>query len=180
MIIMSSDIEARIKLEFEKINEKINKYINAPEQERKRKKITNNKAHIESSKLSKRNDNDTTEKKKKLNPPTNNTEYEIENKNVYEIYISKFAIETKEEDIGEYIIDKTKINNPEMFKVSKLKSKTNDNTKNYVSFKIATLREDIYNLIINPKIWEPEFSAREYKQSFAKTERYDIDHQKKI
>lgn len=155
------------------MNDKINKHMNAPEQERKRKKTTNNKDHLETPKASASKELDTKERMKKLNPPKNNEDSEIENRDVYEIYISKFDIATEEKEIGAHIMDKTRIKTTDLFKVSKLKSRTNDATKNYVSFKVTTLRGDVYKQIINQKIWEPDFMARDFKQSFTKTERND-------
>lgn len=167
MMIMSSDIEARIKLEFEKLQQAIQKQMNAPEQDRKRKKATNgNNNNIETPNINIQNK----DKINKLKPPKIE---ENEERDIYEIHIARFDIKTTEKDIETFIMDKTKIKYKDTFKVIKIKGRIDDETKNYTAFKVTTLNSDVYKQVINPKIWEPEFTARDYKPKITKYNRFE-------
>lgn len=163
IVIMPSDIEARIKLEFEKIQQQMQK-VNEPEPERKRKKITDN---IETNN---EQQNLIINKGKKLKPPKKE---DNDNREIYEIHISRFDMKTTEKDIETYIMEKTKIKYRDTFKVTKLVGKLDDNIKKYTSFKVTTLLNEVYKQIINTKIWEPEFIARDYEHNYTKHYKYE-------
>lgn len=151
--IMTSDIEARIKLEFEKLQMEIQ--AGNFEQERKRKKpqgeINNTPKTSENNKEN--------EKVRKLKPPILPVN---DNKDVYEIHVSKFDTKTTERDIESFIMEKTKIRYKELFKVTKLNGKVDDMERNYKTFKITTLNREVYGLIINERVWKPDFEVRDY------------------
>lgn len=162
MIIMSSDIEARIRVEFERVQQAIQLQIPAPEQERKRKKIANTLDFIDTPKQSTENrEKDKHEKNKRLKPPKMP---DNDNRDIYEIHISKFDKNTTDKDIESHIMEKSKLKSSEMFKITKLMGRVDDNEAKYSTFKVSTLRKDVYGAIINPKLWEPDFRAREFKQ----------------
>lgn len=87
-----------------------------------------------------------------------------ENKDIYEIHVSRFDVSTKEEDITEHIMMNTRIASRELFKVHKLISKDTQ-TQDYTTFKITTLANNIYEMIMEERIWAPDFKAREYMKS---------------
>lgn len=162
LVIMNGDIEARIRVEFEKIQQTIQGQILVPEQERKRKKTANSLDKNDTPKPSTENrEKDKQDKNKKLKPPKI---HENDSKDVYEIHVSKFDKKTIEKDIESHIIEKTNLKNSELFKITKLMSKSDENDIKYVTFKISTLRNDVYGTIMDPRIWEPDFRAREFKQ----------------
>lgn len=177
LINLKTEIETKIKNETDKImNVMSANNIIVIENERKRKKITTkNNIQIPSTSdntqtthpnsfdvnLTGANNNNNI---KKLKPPKEENQRE---KGLYEIFISKFATETTEKQIEEHIIDNTNINK-DTFKIEKLISKKEENKKKYVSFKISTFKKEIYNEIIDEKLWAPEFNARDYVESFKK------------
>lgn len=160
--IMNGDIEARIRLEFEKIqNNMMNSNLQEPE--RKRKRAT--AASTSESTNTPKNEACSKEKIKKPKPPQSYTD---ENREVYEIYVSKFHINTTEKEIETFILDKTKIKSSDLFKVTKLNGLRPAKSREYVAFKITTLNYEAYKIIINNKVWDPDFNARDFRQNETK------------
>lgn len=158
LVIMNSDIEARIKIEFEKIQTSLleQSKIGNNGSDKKIKKVTfldENNSNTQKTK-----DNNDKGKVKKLKPPNINTE--DEKRDIYEIHLSKFHINTTEKDIETHIMENTKIKNIDTFKITKILSRNEDKNKSYIAFKITTLNQQIYEQIINEKIWKPEFEAK--------------------
>lgn len=150
---VTNDIEARVKLECDKIAKHLMKCGESP----KRKKPNEN--------VIKPNDPNIVEKNNivmlnlcddDLKPPPPNEK--VDSREVYEIHISKFRKDTKEANIVTHIMIKISINN-ELFKVTKLDT----NERNYTSFKITTLHDDIYEQLMNNELWAPDFKARNYE-----------------
>lgn len=63
---------------------------------------------------------------------------------------------TTNEDIVQHVMSNTTIINDEAFKVEKLSNYKSD----YVSFKISTLKKELYMMIKH--IWEPHYTARDF------------------
>lgn len=80
------------------------------------------------------------------------------NNDVYTIHVSKFPLDTTNDDITQHIMNNTDIIHDEAFKVERLNSKASD----YVSFKISTLSKHMYLSIMS--IWEPLYKARDFVQ----------------
>lgn len=161
MHVMTSDIEARVKLECEKV---IKSILNDNCQDLKRKKtmsMMNNAAsgsglHQNMGKIDLTGD--FSRIPSKLKPP----KYaEPTEKDVYQIHVAKFDCDTTENDIKEHVIETTKIDGL-LFKVSKLLSKKDDFKTKYATFKITTLNNDIYRAIMDENVWQPNFQARDY------------------
>lgn len=99
-----------------------------------------------------------------LKPPTTKKSNVINNadkNSVYEIYVSKFDPSITSESITKHIIDSTAINSNDLFIVKPLiTSKEELNRKNYVSFKIMTLKRDVCDMILDKSIWSPHFEAK--------------------
>lgn len=179
MAIMSDDIEARIKLECEKMREEINRKIDSGENDAKRKKtsdinreiitenIINGDTYITNTKNTKDSNKNNKNMEKIisiLKPPNRLNENEKYEKNgekdIYELHVSKFHTEQTENDIATYITEKTGISK-NLFKITKLKSKKEIKKEQYNSFKITTLQLKIFNELIDQSIWG-EFTVREY------------------
>lgn len=92
-----------------------------------------------------------------LKPPT----IVKENKSIYEIHLSEFDIGTTIDDIVRYIMQRTTIIMPDLFNVEMLPIEKKIDRES-VSFKISTLKRNIYNEIMNQAIWSPNFVARDY------------------
>lgn len=115
---------------------------------------------------------DATKNIKKLIPPY---EENKPKKGLYEIHVSKFDRGTMEKNIEEYIKN-TNIKNEDTFKIEKLISKKEDK---YVSFKILTFKKEIYTEIMDEKLWEPDFKARDYVQIFGDTTKNTYKQEKR-
>lgn len=159
--IMNGDIEARIKIEFDKIQaifKDLNKNNNM-ESDRERKKTTNTKENTTNTPKT-RETNRGKETTDKLKPPViNNRE---NNREIYEIHLSKFHTSTNETDIETHIMEKTKIKYPHTFKITTLRSKNDEKNEKYITFKVTTLNREVYEQIMNEKIWKPDFEARDF------------------
>lgn len=82
------------------------------------------------------------------------------NKDFYEIYVSKFDTTVKCTDIIQHILNTTDLVNDELFNVVMLIG-SNDRLKkkSFISFKITTLKEDVYLKILDETIWAPDYAA---------------------
>lgn len=176
IITMTQDIEARIKMECDKLlNEiaKISEKNNRTKQTDKTTKtmhVTDNDKNKRTNDMQNRINNynnnnidikstdNRTNTRIKLKPPKFISN---QKKGVFEVHISQFEVGTTENDIEEHIIEKTKIRN-DSFTVEKLKS---NKTNEYVSFKLTTLNCDIYEILMNEQLWSPYFKAREFKRA---------------
>lgn len=86
----------------------------------------------------------------------------INTSGVFEIFISKFDISVKCEDIIKYIILKTSLVSDDLFTVESLVPSKILKKKPYISFKITTLKQNVFNMIIDESIWSPDFTAKVY------------------
>lgn len=86
-----------------------------------------------------------------------------EEKSVFSAYVAKFEANTTANDLKKYILSKTDITNPELFKIELLRSRKANMAHNYVSFKITTLQNEVFNKIMSQELWRPNFTVREYE-----------------
>lgn len=97
-----------------------------------------------------------------LRPPSSKDAAEASSSsdNVFDIYVSKFETDVECEGISNHIIRELKIKNDD-FTVTKLVNDRILKSENfsYVSFKVSTNDQNIYNHILNDKLWAPDFSA---------------------
>lgn len=96
----------------------------------------------------------------KLKPPS--TDFDDNYCDVYAIHVSKFHEDVESDFIVSHITEKTDIN-PDFFKVEKLTTKRRRRVK-YSSFKIITLKEEIYRKILNHEVWSPDYTARRFEK----------------
>lgn len=82
-------------------------------------------------------------------------------KSVYSVHISRFEMGTKSDQIIQRIMSKTSLN-INVFSVEELTNQKR--TRNFVNFKISTVNKDVFDEIMNEKLWSPEFVAREYRE----------------
>lgn len=92
-----------------------------------------------------------------------------EDKDIYEIHVSRFDVSTTEEEINDHIMKNTQINSRDLFKVHKLIS-ANKRKQDYTTFKITTLTKNLYEMIKEEQIWAPNFEAREYMKTNKRNE----------
>lgn len=84
-----------------------------------------------------------------------------DSKSVYEIYVSKFDTSVTCDNIASHIIDNTPINSNDSFNVTPLITTQEElERKNYIAFKITTLKREIYEMILNKTIWSPHYEAK--------------------
>lgn len=166
--VLSNDVEARIKLECDKMKKDLVDAIagNANVQSAKRKKSNVNRLvpamGMENTPTTSRAQipqNNRELLNGVLKPPVENTTRD--NKEVYEIHVSKFHRDQTESDIVEHIADKTGLSTTH-FKVIKLISKKPWKQNNYVSFKIVTIDTNTYHTICDQSIWG-EFEVRDFE-----------------
>lgn len=81
---------------------------------------------------------------------------------VFEIHVSKFDNEYTENDLIEHIMQNTTIVVAEVFTVEALMSQNQSDERGYKSFKITTLKKQIYDEIMDESLWAPEFTARNF------------------
>lgn len=178
MVNLAYEMEARIRLECEKIGTKINIKKKGKKTSTNKEKTSLLRQCIDKIDIT----NDSSEKDDKNNQENEvenniNTEYpkngvndyggmlkpppsnRMNDKGIYEIHISKFHAETTERSIEEFITNKTSINN-DHFMVEKLNGFRD---KNYASFKVTTLKESVYMMIIDSRLWSPVFKARDFQ-----------------
>lgn len=72
---------------------------------------------------------------------------------IFEIYASKFDHSMTCEEISSYIVNNTTLENSEQFNVMKIKHKS------CAAFKITVLKKDVFDLIMDERIWSPNFNA---------------------
>ena len=86
--------------------------------------------------------------------------------NVLGIYISKFQPNTTCEDIKKHISKTTNVASSD-FSVSLLANKRILRSKHltYVSFKVSTSIQSVYDTILNEQVWHPHFSAVPFSQN---------------
>lgn len=81
-------------------------------------------------------------------------------RSVYQIYVSKFKNNTTTNKIIKHVIDKSEVKNPDLFSVELLvKPKENIQKLSYVSFKISTCSEKVYEAFLNENVWSLNFTA---------------------
>lgn len=81
---------------------------------------------------------------------------------MYEIYLSKFALQQTCDAIEKYIVEKTPISNASHFNVEKIKHKS------FSAFKITVLKKEINDLILDENLWSPNYSASPFDHSKVK------------
>lgn len=87
-------------------------------------------------------------------------------KSVYMIHISKFDSSQKTEQIEQHIMNNTTIINPDSFNIERLENNSYDKSKSKsVTFKLTTLKKQVYDEIMNKTLWEPKYKARDFVPS---------------
>lgn len=88
----------------------------------------------------------------------------------HQIYVSKFKNDTTAERIIQHVINKSTIKNRELFSVE-LMAKPNGNVQklSYVSFKITTCSESVYEAILKEDVWAPNFKATAFSKQKSQT-----------
>lgn len=86
---------------------------------------------------------------------------------IRDIYVSPFQTNVTVDDIVTHILTNTDIGDVRLFMVQKLIGQ-NESTKRktYVSFKISTFNDDIYETILNKELWGPNQTARPFDSNF--------------
>lgn len=174
--VLSNDIEARMRLESDKIIRAIhdaNDEVNPNAKKRKSNDHYNTLAPTTSAPQI-----DLTHEgqglKTKLRPPLMK---ENDKRDVYHIHISLFDGKHTEQQIESYICENTGISVNGLFKVTKLLSKKRNLNGNddYCSFKITTIHHEIYKKISNTALWEPDFQVRDFTDSPPKENRPSLN-----
>lgn len=168
--LLTSDVEARIKLECDKMKKDLMDLIagNVNTQSAKRKKGNTNRyipstTGMENTPTSSRAPNyDLSHNTDDLLIPPDEVNVP-ENKDVYEIHVSKFSYKQNEENIAKHIIKKTGVNH-DHFKVIKLISKKPWKQSNTCSFKIITIDANTYRIISDKAVWG-DYEVRDFETS---------------
>lgn len=166
--VMTHDIEARVKLECEKVITSINGEVSDPNLNLKKRKLNGANTQQQMHQSSVPFEIDLTSEGKgtvtKLKPPKKK---ENDSRDVYQIHVSQFDMKHTENDIEKFICENTGINASGLFKVTKLMNKKRNFSEGdeYCSFKITTIHYDVYKKITNTAIWEPEFQVRDFTAS---------------
>lgn len=111
-------------------------------------------------------DDDASKNKKRslLQPPKAKTK--ADNRSIYEIHVGNFDINITTENIQQHIMERTEILVPDMFKVEPMRSRYNKS--DIATFKITTLSKQVYTQIMDTKLWEPLYTARDFEQRSVK------------
>lgn len=185
MQMLTSEVEARITLECNKMKSEISGTLNANELSAKRKKTNiprfgaftntqnnnnnnsvngsssinnlNNAANANASAMN--SEVIANSQSSHLKPPEAATDKN--DRGVYEIYVSKFHSEQSEDGIANHIVEKTGINIGQ-FRVIKLTSRRDPKNNYYASFKIVTIDVNVYNSISNQMLWG-EYEVRDFE-----------------
>lgn len=80
---------------------------------------------------------------------------------VYAIHVSKFAKDTKIDDIISLITGKTDINS-DSFSVE-FSSNRKQKKNKFVNFKISTLKKEICDKLVNDSIWSPNYTVKQFE-----------------
>lgn len=81
-------------------------------------------------------------------------------RSIYQIYVSKFKNNTTTEKIINHVITKSSCKNRDSFSVELMVGpKENVHKLSYVSFKITTCSENVYEAILKEEVWAPSFTA---------------------
>lgn len=96
-------------------------------------------------------------------PPTNEGLNKVSKQNIrsgfFEIYVSRFDKSTSCEDIVNHIIRRTNCS-ADTFAVDMLANQHRLQRNTFISFKISTFRKDTCDMLLDEKLWAPNFSAR--------------------
>lgn len=153
MSVLTNDIEARIRVEHEKMTAELANLTAHYDRSPRRKRVLNATATTFAPTTSSNASHEITFDTH-LQPPDERT---TAKRSVYEIHLSKFKPTTTEDDIVRHIVLKTDVDK-NMFSVDKLiPSKPRD----YVSFKLVMLQQTVYEKLIDPNLW-PRFTARDF------------------
>lgn len=170
--VLTKDIEARVKLECDKVMSAI---VGDANQAAKKRKMNGQEITFNTPTTSQhQNTIDLTWDGKgqvtKLKPPKKR---ENDKRDVYHIHVSQFDVQHTEQQIENYVRENTGINVNGLFKVTKLVSKKRNFNEDdeYCSFKITTIHHDVYKKISNSDLWEPEFQVRDFTSSPPKENR---------
>lgn len=162
LIIFKRDIEQKMITECNKIKADMNSICHVNEQSAKRKK-TNNAQTAKKTPINgflPVNMDEINQNSELLRPPSD--EMLGNERDVYEVHVSKFHPDQSEEKIAMHICKNTRADE-KSFRVIKLFSKKMPiKNNNYVSFKIITLNKDVYNVIMDPQLWHG-YEVREFE-----------------
>lgn len=82
-----------------------------------------------------------------------------DNDNKFEIYVTKFNPKHTCDDIEQYIVNKTSLKADQFSVKLLLHRKLKIEKMTFVSFKITTLKRDVFEIIMNDTLWAPHFKA---------------------
>lgn len=110
------------------------------------------------------NFNKTKDKNGNFLPPNKNDLSQSDNSGkVQQIYVGEFLTHVQSDEIVTHILQKTDISDSSLFVVEKLVGPREDiKRKTFVSFKITTINDDVFNAINNNELWGPNQSARAF------------------
>lgn len=97
---------------------------------------------------------------------------------IFSIHVSKFEANTTTGDIVQRILSGTQLT-ADTFCVEKLYSRRNK-TKKHTSFKISMCSKAVHDQIIDKKLWEPDFIAREFLNNHKKPSTHDKFRKNKL
>lgn len=100
-----------------------------------------------------------------------------ENSSVYKIRVSKFSNEMTPENLVQYIMANTNIQMTGLFKVETLNNPSYPDEN--ISFKISTFSKEIKDMLMDQKLWEPEYKADEFIQKGKYNTRKPLSSHKK-
>lgn len=83
-------------------------------------------------------------------------------KSIYEVFVTKFDKSVTATDISNHIMENTDIITPELYKVELITSLKRNQEVDYISFKVSTFGENIYNAVMDEKLWAPNYVARDF------------------
>lgn len=102
---------------------------------------------------------DNNQSSNELQPPVEKIKPKV-SRSIYQIYVSKFKNDTTPDKIIKHVITKSLVKDQDLFSVEMLvKPKEKVQKLSYVSFKITTCSENVYDAIMNEEIWAPNFTA---------------------
>lgn len=84
------------------------------------------------------------------------------NTQLYEIFVSKFDVDITNDAIVTHIIDNTSLEDNSHFNVEKI------NFGKFAAFKVIALKKQVCDLILDERIWAPEYKAALFNHSSSK------------
>lgn len=95
-------------------------------------------------------------------------------KEVYCLLVSKFNTSVTQQAVINHIVNNTGLD-ANLFKLTEMKSNNeSEGSKIYVSYKVTTLQEGVYNAIRDESLWAPDFTVRDFynERNFGRSKPY--------